>query len=194
MSSAPEEMLVQRQLRAAEIALSTARKRRFETDEEAVELRAQVAELNLALEAVAAARESDAQESRVRIAELQAELAVGRRHLLDERAGRLAAEQDLTELRREAMTREDTIAQLASERRIAELEGELEFVLRRATEFEYGVRMALADALTFLRDLGSRVKKVSDAQAAGSEPLKPERLDAALERLRAAVPEQPEDE
>lgn len=194
MSSAPEEMLVQRQLRAAEIALETARKRRFETDEEVVELRVQVADLNAALQALGVEQEEGARELRMRVAELQAELAVSRRYVLDERAARLAAEQELTDLRREAWTREETVAQLTSQQRIEELEGELELVLRRATEFEYGVRMALGDAFTFLRDLGSRVKKAADAHAASSEPLKPERLDAALERLRAAVPEPPEDE
>ena len=148
MSSAPEEMLVQRQLRAAEIALETARKRRFETDEEVVELRVQVADLNAALQALGVEQEEGARELRMRVAELQAELAVSRRYVLDERAARLAAEQELTDLRREAWTREETVAQLTSQQRIEELEGELELVLRRATEFEYGVRMALGDAFT----------------------------------------------
>jgi hypothetical protein len=155
-----EQMLVQRQLRAAEIALATARQRRFENDEAIRTLRAQVADVEAALEASIAARERDLEryETALEAARRRA-VEAEQRHLGEHRRA-IALEQELGELRAEAARRDRLIAQLAAERRVRRLEAELELVLRRAAEFEYGMRMAALDAFTVLRGASTRLNAV----------------------------------
>jgi multidrug efflux pump subunit AcrA (membrane-fusion protein) len=229
MSTPPEDILNQRRLRAAEIALETARRRRFETDETVRALETAISDAEAALEASRAGRARDR-------AKAQADLEVARRgrllaeqRLVDERGRRHELEQELGGLRRQKSRADGLARQSASAQRIRQLEAELELVARRAAEFEYGVRMAAFDAFKLVRELVDRVGSVlpslrlplpelgrgnpespseadGDAQASGSvapagasatpasKGLDSERLDAALERLRASTPPPADDE
>lgn len=163
MSTASDDILNQRRLRAAEIALDTARRRRFETDESVRSLRVEVTDLQTALAALAAARDDDREQARsevevARRAQLAAEQA-----LVAERSRRRELERRPGERAREASAHEHLVGQLAAETRIRELQAELELVSRRAAEFEYGVRMAAFDALKLVRDLVGRVGSVLDS-------------------------------
>jgi hypothetical protein len=150
-------MLVQRQLRAAEIALETARRRRFETDEVIREFRTVAERAQAALAESEAARDRDAATFRARIAALEAATLDAEQRRLVERNRRLAVDQQLSALSAEAGLRDETARQLSAETRIRQLEGELELVSRRAAEFEYGLRMAAMDAFRLVRAMADRV-------------------------------------
>ena len=220
MSTPSEELLNQRRLRAAEIALATARRRRWESDELVRALRREVADVEAALAAAVAGRERDRAHADAEVASARRAQRVAEQGLMEERRRRTELEERLGHRRREDLRRDDLLRQLAAEQRIRELEAELELVLRRAAEFEYGVRMAALDALKLVRSLVDRVGSVlpgvrlglpelgrgdperdavsepgSDTAEHGYEAAHPaaagldsERLDAALERLRATTP------
>ena len=157
MTLSSDELMVQRQLRAAEIALETARRRRFETDEAMRELQLQAEQARAAAAAAEAARERDAAEAREQLAAFRAMERVAEQRYMEERHRRLALEQELSALAADRRRRDDLARQLAAERRVEELLGELELVQRRAAEFEYGVRMAAFDAFKLLREMSDRV-------------------------------------
>jgi hypothetical protein len=223
VSPSSEDILNERRLRGAEIALATARQRRFESDESVRALQGEVADLKSALAEALAARERDREAAQVGVAVAQRAQLLAEQGLAAERHRRLELEQQLAQQARQWSAREPLIRQLTAERRIGELEAELEIVLRRAAEFEYGVRMAAFDALKLVRGLVDRVGSVLpqvrlpvpelgrgdpdagprspapgpefetvehgyDAAHPASTGLDSERLDAALERLRASTP------
>ncbi|WP_249009347.1 hypothetical protein [Conexibacter sp. DBS9H8] len=228
-----EQMLIERQLRAAEIALATARQRRFDNDEAIRTLRAQVADVESALEASIAARERDLEQYQAALESARRRAVEAEQRYLGERRRASALEQELGAVRAEAEQRDHLRSQLAAEQRVRRLEAELEFVLRRAAEFEHGIRIAVLDAFTVLRGASTRLDAVLTAAglpelpglsglsarpwgtvepSSGFEPAAPaggptvpsgpsrpvpdrlesDRLDAALERLRASTPA-PED-
>ncbi len=216
MSTPPEDIFNQRRLRAAEIALEAARRRRFETDETVRALQAEVADSEAALVAAIAGWERDRAAARSEVEAARRGRLVAEQGLVAERERRRELERELADLRRETPRYEDLARQLASEQRLRELEAELELVARRAAEFEYGVRMAAFDAFKLVREMVDRVGSVlprvrlplpelgrGDPEAArvsrytapgsatttpASNGLDSERLDAALERLRASTP------
>lgn len=212
-----EEFLAERRLRAAELALESARRRVAEADEEIDALRRAVAELEE--QVLAAAERAGGERGELR-AQLEAE-----RHL------RRLAEQGLWSererargLEEELRRRVDAAATPAAERRLAEAErrtrevrAELELVRHRAAEFEQQVRLAVDAAWRWLGETGERVSAAlveleglratpaltipeSVPAASGSEPepyileedVIPERFDEALSRLRAQVQPGPE--
>jgi hypothetical protein len=160
MSTPSDDILNQRRLRAAEIALETARRRRFETDEAVRALQAEVLDMESALSATLAARERDRLEAEADIEAARRAQLLAEQRLVRERERRLELEEVLSGLRR-AESQYDALAhELAAEQRIRQLEGELELVSRRAAEFEYGVRMAVFDAFKLVRELAGRVGSV----------------------------------
>jgi len=152
-----EEFLAERRLRAAELALESARRRVAEADEEIAALRRQVAELEEKV--LAAAGRAGAEPARLS-AELEAERRV---RFLAER-GLWAERERARGLEEELRSRVDQAAspvaerRLAeSERRIRELKAELELVRHRAAEFEQQVRLAVDAAWRWLGETGDRV-------------------------------------
>ncbi len=223
MSTSSDEILNQRRLRAAEIALETARRRRFETDETVWALQSRVRDAEAALADALAAGEVDRASARADVEVARRAQRVAEQALVDERRRRQEVERQLAEVGRDTVLAAQLERQLAAERRIRELEAEQELVLRRAAEFEYGVRMAAFDALKLVRDLVDRVGSVlphvrlplpelgrgdpetgtgAEASAPAGQTMESgfsavhpspsgldsERLDAALERLRASTP------
>ncbi len=223
MSPSSDDILNQRRLRAAEIALETARRRRFETNETVAALQSEVQAVKSALAAEMAERERDRESARSEIAAARAAQRVAEQGLVSERERRWDLERELGRRDRAASEHDGLMRQLASEQRVRDLEAEVELVLRRAAEFEYGVRMAAFDAFGLLRGLVDRVGSVLEAvrlplpelgrgdpetgtgagvaevDSAAAEPgvaaahpsgsgLDSDRLDAALERLRASTP------
>jgi septal ring factor EnvC (AmiA/AmiB activator) len=208
MNTPSPGMLAQRQLRAAEIALETARRRRRETDAELAEAEAEVEAAQTALAQSRAERERERAEAQEQLAQARVGRTAAEQRYVEEHSRRLALEQQLAALRREGGRRDDLTRQLAAETRIRELEGDLEIVTRHAATFEYGVRMAAFDAFKVVREMADVVsgllsrtglvpaprRDVSGEPGAAVEPrpatsgLDAERLDAALERLRATTP------
>jgi hypothetical protein len=157
MSVPSEEMLAQRQLRAAEIALDSVRRQRRQTEET---LRAQqvlVDAAQAALDEKEAERRHDAYALGLAVAAAQARELAAETRYLQEHQRRLSLEEQVAALRRREVARDDLARQLAAEARIAELEGELELISRHAAEFEYRVRMAAFDAFKLVRDLSDVV-------------------------------------
>jgi hypothetical protein len=186
-----EEFLAERRLRAAELALESARRRVAEADEEIAALRRQVAELeDKVLEAAGRAGAEPARLS----AELEAERRV---RFLAERA--LWAERERARgLEEELRSRVDEAASPAAERRLAdaerrtrELKAELELVRHRAAEFEQQVRLAVDAAWRWLGETGDRVSvSLSEIEVwrQGGQPWAPDPPppDPEDELLRAA--------
>jgi hypothetical protein len=228
MSASSDDILNERKLRAAEMALATARRQRSETDESMRTLQREVADMEAALAEVLAARERDREAARAQVAAARSAQLLAEQALAAERHRRQELEHRLARRARQSSAQEALALQLAAERRIRELEAELEIVFRRAAEFEYGVRMAAFDALKLVRGLVDRVGSAlgdvrlplpapgrgdpdggpgQSGPAPGSETVRhgydaahpastgldSERLDAALERLRASTPPPPED-
>jgi chromosome segregation ATPase len=214
-----DEILAERRLRSSELALEAARRRLREAEGELFDLRRRVAQLETSLlerEADAAAEiaslraEIEAQRRARKRAEQVAHGEETRRHELeDELAERTAP--SLEGVERELG---------AAQRRIRELEAETELVRRHAAEFEHRIRVVVGQAWEWMTELGERFGLAAEelevhrrrfttgGPAAGpgtptrweegadptqAAPLEPERLDAALARLRAArgEPEQP---
>jgi hypothetical protein len=152
-----EEFLIERRLRAAELALESARRRVAEADGEIAGLRRQVTELEE--RALAAAERTGGER-----AGLQAELEAERR-LRQQADQALWAERERARtLQAELRRRLERGASPAAERRLAdaerhahELRAELEQVRRRAAEFEQQVRLAVDAAWRWLGETGERV-------------------------------------
>ena len=206
-----EEFLAERRLRAAELALESARRRVAEADEEIDALRRQAAELE---ERVLAAAERAGGER----AELRADLDNERRLRELAEQGLWSERERARGLEEELRSRVDAAATPAAERRMAEAErrtrevrAELEFVRHRAAEFEQQVRLAVDAAWRWLGETGERVGAAlvelealrAPPPAALPEPeptlgspnsassraddVIPGRFDEALSRLRAQV-------
>jgi hypothetical protein len=216
----PEDILNQRRLRAAEIALETARRRRFETDETVRALQAEIIEMEATVAAAHEALKRERRAARAEVELAQRAQLLAEQGAIHERERRWELERELNRLRRDAFEHDALSRQLIAEQRIRALEGELEVVFRRAAEFEYGVRMAAFDAFKLVRELVDRVSSVlpnlklglpelgrgdpeAETPADGADPasaneatsveraanrLDSQRLDAALERLRASTP------
>ncbi|HET9074127.1 MAG TPA: hypothetical protein VFN48_06070 [Solirubrobacteraceae bacterium] len=157
MSGSSEEILIQRKLRAAELALETARRRRFERDEEVRSLETQISGLEAALAAVEGAREGDRARAEERVAAAHRAQLEAEQRLVAERSRRLALEGELAALRAELGRRDVLTRQLEAERRLRAVEGEAEMLSRRAAEFEHGLRIAALDAFVVVRELSDRV-------------------------------------
>jgi hypothetical protein len=213
--TAAEEMLLQRQLRAAEIALENDRHRRFAEDDELRSLRSFAEAAEAMLADSVAARELEAQAFRAQLAAADTRALTAEQGYTAERNRRRNLEQALAAVAAERSRRDDLVRQLAAEQRIRELEGELELVMRHAAAFEYGVRMAAFDAFRLVREMTDRVEALlsraglvpasrpasgpaGDGTAASGpgvdDGFDAARLDAALERLRAGTPPSPEPE
>jgi hypothetical protein len=162
---------------------------------EAADLKLQLADVEAALESSLSIREADARRFRRRLADAERALIHARQDAYAEAAARAvtgaalhAAESELEQLSRDL---EPAVRELRAERRQRELELELEFVMRRSAEFEYGVRMALGELLEVLERLAARARR---ALGSGADPdpgaAAPDlaRFDRALDRLRAEVP------
>jgi hypothetical protein len=193
-----EEFLAERRLRAAELALESARRRVAEAEEEIDALRRQVAELE---ERVLAA----AERAGIERGELRASLQAERR--LRERAeqGLWSERERARGLEDELRRRVDAAASPAAERRLAEAErrardvrAELELVRHRAAEFEQQVRLAVDAAWRWLGETGERVAaglvELEGLRAAASAPGAAFEREPALERepapgARAPSPE-----
>ena len=152
-----EEFLAERRLRAAELALESARRRVAEADEEIAALRRQVAELEE--KALAAAQRAGAEPARLQ-AQLEAERRL--RELADRAvwAERERARELEGELRGRVERATSPVAerQLAeAERRTRQLRAELELVRHRAAEFEQQVRLAVDAAWRWLGETGERL-------------------------------------
>jgi polyhydroxyalkanoate synthesis regulator phasin len=152
-----EEFLAERRLRAAELALESARRRVAEADEEIEALRRRIAELE---ERVLAAAERAGGER----AALRAELETERRLRELAEQGRWSERERARGLEDELRRRIDAAATPAAERRLAEAErrarevrAELELVRHRAAEFEQQVRLAVDAAWRWLGETGERV-------------------------------------
>jgi hypothetical protein len=144
------EMLAERRLRSSELALATTRKRLFEADEEIGRLYMQIRELEGELaEARSAARREPER--------LQAELRVSEQTLWDERQRRVQLEREI-ELTRAPWSATAERELSAAQRRVRELEGELELVRRHAAEFEQAIRVSVDDAWRWLRAVGDRLQ------------------------------------
>ncbi|HWD85125.1 MAG TPA: hypothetical protein VG321_05195 [Solirubrobacteraceae bacterium] len=151
-----EEFLAERRLRAAELALESARHRVAEADEEIEALRRQAAELE---ERVLAAAERAGGER----ASLRAELETQRRLRQLAEQGLWSERERARGLEDELRERVDAAATPAAERRLAEAErrtrelgAELELVRHRAAEFEQQVRLAVDAAWRWLGETGER--------------------------------------
>ncbi len=215
-----EEFLAERRLRAAELALESARRRVTEADDEIMALRRQVAALE---DKVLQAEARGLAEPARLHAELDAERMVRR---LAEQS--LWAERERARgLEEELRHRVDQAASPAAERRLAEAErrarelhAELELVRHRAAEFEQQVRLAVDAAWRWLGETGERVssslgelellrqRQLPEALAPSepwtpgfseslpaprpSDDVIPGRFDEALTRLRSQVQPDPE--
>jgi predicted nucleic acid-binding Zn-ribbon protein len=207
-----DEILAERRVRAAELALEAARRRVAEAEDEIGALRAQVADLEEKV--LAAAARAGAEPARLK-GELEAERRVRRlseQALWAERERSRSLEAELR--RRRGRGRESAVErQLATaERRARELEAELELVRHRAAEFEQQVRRAVDAAWAWLGETGERVsasllelERLRATQAAPAAPATetsalteppaaattdeviPQRFDEALSRLRASI-------
>ncbi len=207
-----EEFLAERRLRAAELALESARRRVAEADEEIDALRRQMAELE---ERVLAAAERAGGER----ASLRAELESERRLRQMAEQGLWSERERARGLEDELRGRVDAAATPAAERRLAEAErrarevqAELELVRYRAAEFEQQVRLAVDAAWRWLGETGERASAaLAEVDALRSQPpvpvsepeparkpsqsgsptpsddVIPGRFDEALSRLRAQV-------
>jgi hypothetical protein len=200
-----DERFEQRRLRSSELALAGARRRLREAEGELFDLRRRVAALETTLlerEARAAAEldELAGRLDRERRARRRAEQAT-----FSELTRRRELEEELALLRAPVVTgAERELA--AAQRRVRELEGELELVRRQSAEFEQVTRRAVEEAWLWLAEVGERIAEAEaeleelrrgrvSAAAGATEPdrgeaVAPERLDAARARLRAA--ERPE--
>jgi hypothetical protein len=185
-----DEMLAERQARASELALASARRRLLEADDRIAQLTRRVGELELALAE---------QASGSGLVALRAELA-------RERHARVAAEQ-------RAQAESARVRERVVEGAEADLEAELEVVLRRAAEFEQTTIVALrglhqelrdsmarqARALARVEDLRRRAgaralapgpgesraqPPAGDAHGPAGAAIEPWRFDDALARLR----------
>lgn len=207
-----DEILAERRVRAAELALEAARRRVAEAEDEIGALRAQVADLEEKV--LAAAARAGAEPARL-AGELEAERRVRR---LSEQA--LWAERERSrsleaELRgRRERGRETAVERqlVRAERRARELEAELELVRHRAAEFEQQVRRAVDAAWAWLAETGERVSaslleleglRAGQRAPEGPRPeaslfaeppsprapdeVIPQRFDEALRRLRASI-------
>ena len=152
-----EEFLAERRLRAAELALESARRRVSEAEAEIEALRRQTAELE---EKVLAAAERAGDERATLRAEVEAERR--RRQLAEQ--GLWSERERARGLEDELRRRVDAAATPAAERRLAEAErrsaelrAELELVRHRAAEFEQQVRLAVDAAWRWLGETGDRV-------------------------------------
>ena len=186
MSGPSEEILIQRKLRAAEIALETARRRRFERDEEVRDLQAQISGLEAALAALEGAREGDRARAEEQVAAARRAQLEAEQLRLGERARRLALENELTALRAEVTRRDVLSRQLEAERGLRAARGEAEMVSRRAAEFEYAMRIAALDAFGVVRELSDRVGALLAAVGIGPGPRTPEATAPAAEPAGAA--------
>jgi hypothetical protein len=161
------------------------------SDPELAALRTQLADLEAALEVALAGRESDARQWRARLNDAERRMLLAQQEALSERAGRAVAETALrlAEEELDELTLDPVSRELAAERRVRALELELELVIRRAAEFEYGVRVVLSDAFSVLGRLAERVRAAlgGDNSTPSGEKLNL-RLDEALARLRAETP------
>jgi hypothetical protein len=207
-----EEFLAERRLRAAELALESARRRVAEADEEIEALRRQAAELE---ERVLAAAERAGGER----ASLRAELDTERRLRELAEQGLWSERERARGLEDELRGRVDAAATPAAERRLAEAErrtrelgAELELVRHRAAEFEQQVRMAVDAAWRWLGETGDRVGSAlaelnalrgpppviaqpepaldppsQSGSPAPADEVIPQRFDEALTRLRAQI-------
>lgn len=208
-----EEFLAERRLRAAELALESARRRVAEADEEIDALRRQVAELE---DRVLAAAERAGGER----ASLRAGLETERRLRQLAEQGLWSERERARGLEEELRGRVDAAATPAAERRLAEAERrarevrtELELVRHRAAEFEQQVRLAVDAAWRWLGETGERAgAALAELDALRGEPppvvpepepvldphspapaddVIPGRFDEALSRLRAQVEPDP---
>jgi predicted nucleic acid-binding Zn-ribbon protein len=206
-----EDLLAARRLRSAELALDGARTRLAEAERELDELRTRVGGLERRLldreaEFVAERRRLLGPDEQLR----QAQLADAVRRRVEAEQALQAERTRAAEL--EALLRGDGVRddcggperELGQAlRRVTALEGELEFVRRHATELEHDVRHSVDVAWGWLEQLADRfqaamsqVERLSSRGAVATpeaappapDPLAPERLDAALSRLRASVP------
>ena len=181
-----EEFLAERRLRAAELALESARRRVAEADEEIAALLRQVSELEEKV--LEAAGRAGAEPARLS-AELEAERRVrslAERALWAERERARALEEELRNRVDQAASPVAERRLAESERRIRELKAELELVRHRAAEFEQQVRLAVDAAWRWLGETGDRVSvSLSEIEVwrAGGQPWA---LDPEDELLGAA--------
>jgi hypothetical protein len=186
-----EEFLAERRLRAAELALESARRRVVEADEEIDALRRQVAETE---EKVLVAAERAGGERATLTAEVEAER---RRRELAER-GLWSERERARGLEDELRRRVDAAATPAAERRLAEAErrhrelrAELELVRHRAAEFEQQVRLAVDAAWQWLGATGERVAAALGELDSLRSP--PAVIPASAPEPEAPEPAAPED-
>jgi dTMP kinase len=191
-------ILAERRVRSSELALHAARRRLRDADEEIAELAARVEELEGALLVQAAERaaEPEALREAVAVENRARRVAEQQAH-----AERIAREEAVAELERAVASQR---APLAVERELAAalareqaLEAELEIVRRRAADVEHSASVALAAMRQELRESAGRVARALAQLEAVEGPredaprlatVSPDRLDEALERLRAQTP------
>ena len=215
MTATSDELIAERRVRSAELALEAARRRLVEADQELTTLRERVSALETKL--VEQAERHAAQPVWLK-AELAAETRVRRviEQALDaERSLRAELEDELR--RRNAQTRAEGPSSAerelrSAQRHLRELDAELEIVRRHASEFEHSVRLAVREAWAWLTEMGERftaalgeLEQLRGPAAPQVEPLLatgrrgepewildpaevvPERFDEALSRLRSSV-------
>jgi len=151
-----DEILAQRRLRSAELALVAARRRLIESEHDLKELRAHAAQLETALLEREAAHDPEPDRLRAELAKRSRELLLSEQALHAERVRRAAVEAEISRWREtpviDGVERELAVAL----RRVAALDGELELVRRHASEFEHGIQVAVDAAWAWLGEMADR--------------------------------------
>ena len=198
MTTSSDEIIAQRRVRSSELALEAARRRLSESYTEVAELRSRLA----TLEAELAERE---RQSGVEPDRLRAELAV---HV---RARRLAEQEAQAQQVRaeeaerllaagakageaEGLERELGVAQ----RRVRDLETELEIIRRQTTEFEQVIRLDVDRAWRWLGEVADRVRgaleEVEALRSRAAAAARPAGAGAVRRRFQAPAPARSEPE